>query len=144
MVSKISTYFYLYEFVPKEIYERWGEKSIRFIDRRIVLLADFIRDRFGKPMTINNWHEGGSLNNRGFRLPDSSVGAFLSDHKFGRAEDFNIEGITPQEVYKDIMDNQDMYMKAGATIIEDIEFTKTWTHLSVSWTGSDKILIVKP
>lgn len=141
---KIATYFRLEEFVPKEIYSRFGEKSVWFIDRGTILLADFIRDRFGKSMTINNWHSGGSFNNRGFRVPDSTVGGKLSQHKFGKAIDFNIAGVTPQEIYKDIIDNADMYMKAGATTVEDISFTNGWIHLDRRYTNTSTLLIVKP
>lgn len=143
-MTKISTYFSIEEVVPKELYSKFGDKSIWFIQRETLLLADFIRDRFGKSMTINNWHEGGALNNRGFRMPDCATGGFLSQHKFGKAIDFNIEGLTPQEVYKDIMDHSDMYMKAGATTVEDIAFTNGWTHIDRRWTGLNEILIVKP
>lgn len=145
MVGKISTYFYLYELVPKEIYERWGERSISFLDKKILLLADFIRDRFGKPMIINNWHEGGLFSYRGFRQRSCEVGGDLSQHRFGRAIDFNISGLTAQEVYKDIIDNQDMYMKAGATTVEGIEFTTGWTHIDIrQLLEINKLLIVKP
>lgn len=143
-MSKLSTYFRLEEFVPEEIYAKFGASSIWFVDRSIVLLSDFIRDRFGKFMTINNWHSGGSLNYRGFRPPDCTIGATLSQHKFKSAIDFNIEGVTPQEIYKDIIENQDMYMKAGATTVEDIAFSSTWNHIDIRYTGLDKILIVKP
>ena len=143
-MGKISTYFNLEEFIPREIFTQFGEKSIWFVDRGTVLLADFIRDRFGKPMKINDWHSGGGLNNRGFRTPDCAIGGKLSQHKFKAAIDFNIEGVTPQDIYKDIIDNQDMYMKAGMTTVEDIAFTATWTHADRRFTGMSKILIVKP
>lgn len=141
---KISTYFRIEEFVPKELYSKFGDKSIWFIDRGTVLLADFIRDRFGKSMTINNWHSGGSFNNRGFRMPDAAIGGALSQHKFGKAIDFNITGATPQEIYKDIIDNADMYMKAGATTVEDIAFTNGWNHIDRRYTNQSTLLIVKP
>lgn len=141
---KISTYFRIEEFVPRELHAKFGDKSIWFIDRGTILLADFIRDRFGKSMTINNWHSGGSFNNRGFRMPDAAIGGTLSQHKFGKAIDFNIAGVTPQEVYKDIIDNADMYMKAGATTVEDIVFTNGWTHIDRRYTNQQTILIVKP
>ena len=141
---KISTYFRIEEFIPKEIYTRFGDKSIIFIDKRIILLADFIRDRFGKSMTINNWHSAGAFNNRGFRVPDCATGGTLSQHKFGRAIDFNISGVMPDEVAKDIMTNFDMYSKAGLTTIEDHTFTKGWTHCDIRQTAQTALLIVKP
>jgi hypothetical protein len=141
---KIGSYFDLREFIPSSIWQKFGEKSIWFMDKRIFLLADFIRSRFGKPMKINDWLNGGALSLRGFRPPDTTIGGVLSQHKFGRAIDFNIEGSAPQEVYKDINDHFDMYSKAGLTTVEDIAFTKTWTHCDIRQTDSDKLLIVKP
>lgn len=137
---KISQHFNLEEFVPQDIFNQYGEKSIWFIDPRLINLAEFIRTFFNKPMTIN----GNGLNERGFRSPDSSTGAKLSQHKFGRAIDFNIQGLTPQQVYDTILKNKDAFMKAGLTTMEDIKMTPTWTHVDVRQTNKLDILIVQP
>lgn len=55
---KISKNFYLDEFVPRVTYNKWGEKSMWFLDDRLVLLAQFFRDYFSAPMLINNWGVG--------------------------------------------------------------------------------------
>src|SRR3990172_9184094 len=141
---KIGSFFVLQEFIPPVIYNKWGDRSIWFIDKRIFLLADFIRNRLGKAMTINNWHTGGSFSLRGFRPPETTTGGALSQHRFGRAIDFNIAGMTPQEIYKDITDHFDMYSKAGLTTVEDIAFTTGWNHVDIRQIDSDKLLIVKP
>jgi len=143
-MSKIGTYFEIVEFIPPVIWNKFGDKSIWFMDRRIFLLADFIRSRFGKPMTINNWNAGGTFSLRGFRPPDTTTGGALSQHKFGRAIDFNIEGSTPQEIYKDIVDNFDIYSKAGLTTVEDIAFTTGWNHVDIRIHNENKLLIIKP
>ena len=141
---KIGSFFVLQEFIPPVIYNKWGDRSIWFIDKRIFLLADFIRNRLGKSMTINNWHTGGAFSLRGFRPPETTTGGALSQHRFGRAIDFNIAGMTPQEIYKDITDHFDMYSKAGLTTVEDIAFTTGWNHVDIRQIDSDKLLIVKP
>lgn len=141
---KISSFFSIKEFVPKQIYDRYGDNSMWFIDRRIILLADFIRSRFKKPMLINTWHINQSFNYRGFRPPDCTTGGLLSQHKFGRAIDFNVAGMEVKEVYDDIVKNFDIYSKAGLTTIEDYTFTASWTHVDIRQTNSDKLLIVKP
>ena len=141
---KIGTYFELREFIPPIIWQRYGEKAIWFLDKRIFLLADFIRDRFKNPMIINNWTNGGVLTLRGFRPPETTIGSALSQHRFGRAIDFNIKDHTPEEIYKDINDNFDIYSKAGLTTVEDIAFTKTWTHVDIRQHNENKLLIVKP
>lgn len=141
---KLGTYFRLEEFIPKEVYNRFGDNSIWFVDKRIIDLANFVRSRFGKSMTINNWHSGGNLNNRGFRTPDSAVGGQFSQHKFGRAFDFNIAGVTPQEIYKDLLANSSLYIKAGLTTAEDIAYTPNWTHFDIREHKEQGLKIVKP
>ena len=66
---KLSKNFYLQEFVTPDLYKKWKDKSIIFIDDRLIHIAQFIRDRFNKPMTINNWNNDGSFRYRGYR-PD--------------------------------------------------------------------------
>jgi len=46
---KVSANFYLQEFIDPDTYKRFGASSIWFIDRKIINLAQFIRERLGKP-----------------------------------------------------------------------------------------------
>ena len=48
------------------------------------------------PITVNDWHSGGRFLQRGFRN-DPDIGALLSQHRYGRAADFDIEGVTAAE-----------------------------------------------
>ena len=57
---KVSKDFVIEEFVPEEIYQQFGDKSIWFIDPKIIRIAQFFRDRYGLPITINDWHNGGN------------------------------------------------------------------------------------
>lgn len=143
-MGKISSHFIIEEFVPKELFAQFGDKSIWFIDQRIIDIAETIRTRFNLPVIINNWHTGGQFNNRGFRMPDAAVGGKLSQHKFGRGIDINVQGKTAQEVYKDIVENFSIYSKTGLTTVEDISFTAGWTHLDCRKTNQSTLLIVKP
>lgn len=141
---KISTHFSIYEFVPKEIYAKFGDKSLQFIDQRVIDIAEVVRQRFEKPVTINNWNMGGNFNNRGFRSPDCAIGAFYSQHKAGRGIDINVQDIEVVDVYNDVIKNFDLYKKVGLTTIEDISKTPGWTHLDCRKTNQDEILIVLP
>ena len=49
---KVSKDFSDHEFVPPMIYEHFVDKSLWFIDPCIVVMAQFIRNRFGKQVTI--------------------------------------------------------------------------------------------
>lgn len=157
-MGQASKNFLVEEFVPQKIYEKYGDASLWFVDPKIVNIAQLIRDYFGKSMTINNWHNGGSFNYRGFR-PDSfyyqwnaDISAYtskrkgkLSQHRMGRAIDFNISGMTADEVREEILKNEEMWIEAGVTTMEDAAYSKTWIHLDCRYRNNKKnIFIVKP
>jgi len=137
---KVSKDFSLAEFVPSSIYEHFVDKAIWFIDPKIVLMAQFIRDRFGKPMTINNYPMGGSFQYSGFRDTACTIGATNSQHRHGRAIDFRIHGMTPMEVRDDIIKNFALYGPSGLTTIEG--GTPTWTHVDCRFTNMNSLVIV--
>ena len=142
---KVSKNFIIQEFVPQSVYTQFGDKSIWFVDINLINLAQAVRDFFGATVTINNWHTKGILQNRGYRIPMTNVGGNMSQHKFGRAIDINVSGLTAQQVYKTILDNESVFMSYGLTTMEDIAFTATWTHLDIRNTGMlTRIFIVKP
>src|SRR3990167_3998794 len=98
---RISTNFHLDDFVPQTIFLQFGIKSIWFISPFMINYAELLHTRFGKKIIINNWADGGTLHNRGFRLPDTTTGGKLSQHKFKCAIDTNVLGVSPEEVAKD-------------------------------------------
>ncbi len=137
---KISKDFSIPEFVPLAIYEHFGEKSIWFIDPKIVQMAQFIRDRFGKPITINNYITGGSYQYSAFRDNACTIGAENSQHRHGRAIDFRIQGMSPMEIRADIIKNFELFRASGLTTIEG--GTPTWTHIDCRYTNMNSLLIV--
>lgn len=165
-LSELTDKFIVQEFVPKNVYNLFGDSSIRFLNPQIVIIADCVRNYFDRPVTINNWYWGGALENRGYREPllglnkrDSGIsnhfinpndrrlsrlGAYWSAHKSGCAIDISISGITPLEINQEIIDNSELFMRYGLTALEDVRYTPTWNHISCQWTGSDEILILKP
>lgn len=48
-----ATNFKIQEFVPKELYNQYGAKSIWFVRPEMIKLAQFYRDWFGVPVTVN-------------------------------------------------------------------------------------------
>jgi len=133
-------------FVPQSIFKTYGDRSSIFVDKRILEIYIVLKDKYKIAPTINNYHLGGQLQNRGFRIPTSIVGALFSQHKFGRAEDFNISGWKSKDLWNDIISNPQFLIDVGCTTIEDINFTPTWVHLDCR--NLDKIitelLVVKP
>jgi len=143
---KVSANFSLNEFVPPEIYNRFGDKALWFIDRKVINIAQFIRERFKNSVTINNWSGGGRFSFRGFDPPKGyRKASSLSQHRQGRAIDLNVKGATPDEVREDIIKNFSTYHKLGLTTIEHGDFAKTWVHLDVrEIPNATEVFIVKP
>lgn len=136
--------FILQEFVPSEIYTQFGDKSIWFIDPKIPVIVQALRDIFGVPVVINNWHTGGHYNNSGYRTPKCTEGALLSQHRFGRAADLKPSGMTIRAAMDKVKENYPMLKELGLTTVENIASTPTWLHIDTRWTGLDDLLIVNP
>lgn len=150
--------FDIREYVPKSVWDVWGEKSIRFIDERLVMadaeLKKELSEHFGEEIvvTINNWHYGGTFDDRGFRSPESSVGKWTSAHRQGRGSDHSFKlkstgmPISIKEVYDFIMANEEYWYDLGIRRIENIKYTQTWLHWDTTWTTMPhgKIQIVDP
>ena len=137
---KVSKDFSIHEFVPAMIYERYVDRSAWFIDPRLVLLAQFIRDRFMAEITINNYMAGGNYQYSGFRDHACTIGAVNSQHRAGRAMDFRVKGLVPEEVRQDMISHFPLYREAGLTTIE--AGTPTWVHADCRFTNQDTLLIV--
>ena len=138
---KVAKNFSIQEFVPKNIYDRFGDRSTLYINPLLPEIAQLLRDRYNKSITINNWLWGGDFNNSGFRSPICNDGAPLSRHKLGLCIDVKVNGLLAKEVQEDVIKNYDFIFKeAGITAIE--ADTPTWTHLSVEWTNLDNLVII--
>jgi len=138
-MQQLTNNFTLDEFVPPQILDRFGDNSIWFIDHRLPLLAQGVRDRFNVGFIINNYLYGGNRVDSGFRMPDSSTGAELSDHKRGISIDMvPTGGILELDVIEDVINNFTYYQALGLTTIE--VGTTGWIHLSLRWTGKNILL----
>jgi hypothetical protein len=142
---KISNDFHLDEFIYPELHKQYGASGIWFVDRRIIAGMQYLRDKSGRAIHINDWAHGGTRDERGLRHFNSPVGARLSQHKFGRAADSNMEGFTTKQYFDFVMSHEKELIEFGwITTIENIESTPTWLHCDCRYTGLDKILIVNP
>lgn len=149
-MSKISKHFIVEELVPESFFKKYQGRSRWFIQPQLLSLIDFFRERFSVPVLINDWKFGGDFQYSGFRPSDCAIGAKYSQHKLGAAADMKFEGMLVQEVYHDIMNNQELYQEAGLRAVESISYTTAgnawggWIHADVRNTGKSKLLIVKP
>lgn len=141
---RLNKYFMLHEVVPRSTLYTWGSRCKEFLDPRIPDGLEVIREIVGQPVYINNWAWGGNKQYRGLRPFNSSVGASMSQHKFGRAIDFNVRGVHPDEVRKILQAHHKELRKHGWTTLEHGGFAKTWIHIDMRSHGGDTFRIVKP
>jgi hypothetical protein len=141
---RVSDSFFLDEFIHPSIYRERGSRSISLIDHRVILAAQFIREKTGRPIVINNWAVGGKYQDSGLRTFDSTVGAKWSQHKYGRAIDQKSE-LGPSKLLQIVMENEQYLIDHQIiTTVENIQSTPTWLHTDCRYTGMNKILIVNP
>lgn len=137
---KLNDYFYLQELLPERIYAL--PDSRRFIDQRIIDFLLAIRKLSGKPVTVNNWHQGGPYQYRGYRDPECDQGAKYSMHRIGLAVDFTIAGEHSTDVTDIVLANAALWPQL--TRIENHLFTPTWTHVDFKPATKPGITIFDP
>lgn len=138
--------FSVKEFVPPEIYAKYGNSSWMFIDQKVVgIVAELKSDFNGATVTVNNWAWNGTRKYSGYRPIKCTVGGDDSQHRHGRAVDIIIAGVPADKVRAHILNNKEKYMGLGLTTLEDGKFAPSWCHLDTRYTGlKNEILIVKP
>ncbi len=165
---KVSENFDVREFVPKRIWDAWGQSSTWFINPLSVKIAEFYKSFFtsyfkkklgneivkGVIIVINNWHTGGSKQWSGLRLKECPEHKELSQHSFKNGFDCEIfivyadgkkEEVNYKEIHEIIQTNQAEFLANGVTCIESIEYAPGWIHTDFRWIPNQKnILIVKP
>lgn len=138
----VSKYFKIQELVSEAVYKKYGEKSWEFIDTRLIKVLDLLREHFNKPITVNNWLWGGDLQQRGLRANKDELVAnkedyYISQHCLGKAIDFNVKGLSAQEVYDEILRNIEKFYLISR--VENIKNTPTWVHIDVANVDKFKI-----
>lgn len=137
-------HFCIQEFVPPDVYAKWGEKSIMFIDERVLTTADKLREFLG-PMIVNTWHSDklkkayGLRTESGFRSFTTGTGAAMSQHKFGRAADALFALHTAEEVRAFVRAHKYEFPHIGC-----IELDVDWFHFDVRNTVSQRLEEVRP
>lgn len=122
-----SKYFQIHELVPKYIFDKYGEDSWRFINPRLIMSIDKLKERFPKgTMTINNYFWGGGRNWSGLRTQRSPYYREMSMHSLGGAIDAIFSDYETDDVIDDIIDNRDLY-----PYINGIELGVSWLHVDV-------------
>jgi hypothetical protein len=94
------------------------------LDDRMIKTADVIREYFGKPVQINTWASGGDRRWSGLRDQSCTIGADISQHRYGRALDMIVCGIPAEEIRAEIIANQECFK-----YITRMEDGVSWLHI---------------
>ena len=129
-MSYIPTHFTWPELLPESVYRELEllkrlDRCALLLDERILITADRLRQRYGK-LVCNTWPFGGQHQFRGYRPQDCTVGAALSQHRFGRALDLVPVQATAAEIRADIRAHPEMEAFEHITCVED---DVGWLHV---------------
>jgi hypothetical protein len=138
-------FFHLTELVCKHVYDKFGDTAWLFLDEKAVITLDWIRRTLNKPITVNNWYDGGSFDERGMRCIQCPIvknkctngEVYVSAHIHGKAFDFEVEGMDADEVRVWLAIN-----KAQLPYNIRLERDVSWVHCDTYDTGS-KIYLFK-
>jgi hypothetical protein len=128
ILKEIKRFFDIEELVCDHTYAKWKEASWQFLDTNwLHCLLIIRRDILQRPM----WCNGRFKHQRGLRcnmcdLVKQKREVYLSSHLFGKAGDFDIQGMTAEEARKKIKEAAALLpcpirMEAGAS----------WLHFDV-------------
>ena len=131
-------HFKIWELVPEELMTMPEEYLWGLFDEGLLIAIDRLRECLGRPITINNWKSGGRFKWRGLRTNSCKIGAPKSMHRFGCAFDFDVKGMTAQEVRDYLMNHQIMFPE-----IKRIEDGVNWVHIDCKVTNKEGIYLFK-
>ena len=121
----------LYEVLPKQFYEEeyptHGNRLWMMFDYELLLTVHHMRKRYGT-VYLNNWYWGGDKQYRGWRPFHTTVGAYLSQHKFGRAVDMVFKFYSAERIRNDILASP---YSTAFKFITGIEMEVSWVHIDV-------------
>jgi hypothetical protein len=126
------------EVVCPHIYQKWGDKAIRFIDPDLIEVLNVIRNKILKcPIVINNgtWKQRGMRCNLcGLVVEKTNKGQpYLTAHLLGKAIDFSCKTYTVPQVHELIKKNANLL--PCKIRLESPENASSWVHFDISTYG---------
>lgn len=143
---QVSPNFYLDEFIDPFTYFREPDNGLSKVDPALFKLAQLLRDKYGKSISINGWWKHlpenliafnplQFLNEMiakkvsvwsGLRTSLCTIGAPKSAHKLGKA----IDPKGDEKIFMQIVrDNAKQFYDLGLCRLEDISITNGWLHM---------------
>ena len=133
LIDRLKINFNIEELVCRHCYDKFDDNGWQFISTELLSTLYILRYViFKKPITVNNWHKNGTFSQRGLRcnkcdLVKNKKDIYLSAHCFGKALDFNVQGLSATEVYNTIKCNIHKFKYP----IRLEKNTNGWTHIDV-------------
>lgn len=141
-MATIKDYFSIKELVCPHIYDKFREYAWQFFDPRLLETLLVIREVINRPIYVNNYDSGGSFDERGYRcnicnIPKDKTRLeklYMSAHCQGMAVDFDVKGMTAQEVRDWLKSNQILLPYPIRC-----ELDVNWVHIDVRSDGFRQI-----
>ena len=140
-------YFTIDELVCPHIYDKFGEIAWQFFDQRLLITLDTLRERFNKPIFVNDWQVHGRFDERGFRCIQCDLvkkaikekRLYVSPHMTGQGADFDVQGLLAEEVRQWIIKNQNLLPYPIR-----LENGVSWVHLDTRDADKGKVYLFNP
>jgi hypothetical protein len=131
-------FFHLYELVCPEVYNKFGDTAWMFLEDKTVINLDWIRRTLNKPITVNTWYDDGEFDERGLRCIQCKIvkdnfyqgKVYVSPHILGKAYDFDVQGMTADEVRVWLAVKKD-FIPYPIRLEQDVN----WCHMDTEETG---------
>ena len=140
-------YFSLDELICPHVYDKFGDIAWQFLDQRLLITLDVIREKLNKPIFINDWQVHGNFDERGFRCIQCELvkkaikeeRLYVSPHMTGQGADFDVEGMTAAEVRLWLAKNERLLPYPIR-----LESNVNWIHLDTRDTNVTKVTFFNP
>ena len=121
-------YFTAKELVDRKTYAKMGENALSLFNPEALIALDDLREYLNKPITVNDWHSGGTMQWRGYRLPSCKEYSKNSQHSVGNAFDCTVQGYTAAQVRTIIRDHKDHELLRR---VKRLEGSVSWLHFDL-------------
>ncbi len=146
VLKEFQKYFNLKEVVSKQVYNRYGEQAWQFFDTRLFEVVVWLRKGTGLPLVCNNWANGGSLSQRGFRanldpmVADKTKAGklYCSAHCLGKGIDLSSGKASAKEIRAWIRWN--IASCPYPIRLESDKSAPTWVHIDVCNATNQKLI----
>lgn len=145
-MATIKDYFDIRELTCPHVYDKFREYAWNFFDPRLLDTLLVIREKIGKSIYVNNWDMGGNFTQRGFRCnicplvkeKTALEKLYVTAHNQGMGVDFDVKGMSAEEVRKWIVDNK-IFLPHPIRLESDVN----WVHLDVRTDGMQAVTFFK-